>query len=164
MERIKRDVPSAQQTIGAPAYLLLANRLESQNQFCSDPDHCVPANRVNGLMIDDEKRSSAMVFGDSFLFFGIILWRRYSDLLQVCIHEVGHLFNLIHDEGKETAMAIYRSADIDEAWRNIGLQRPSSIEAYPFSRQSLEWISNVTSKPQIVLPWGDSFRSPSHIV
>lgn len=117
---------------------------------------------LNGYMMDP-KRLVAAVFLESPFLSGA----GHSELLQVCVHEIGHMFNLRHEYTKESpfssamkptdtrvkqtiAIAWQGAKGFDSSYSSDGL------DCFPFSEKSFNYL---TQKPRSnVLPGYDVFE------
>lgn len=87
---------------------------------------------------------------------------RSPALLQTCVHELGHLFNLKHRNGLSTVPNIECPAvdraeqDIELAWARMHRAQPPGLACYPFSETSLAAL--VGPSADTVLPWGLPFE------
>ena len=129
---------------------------------------------IDGKLLDTRWRGVAAVYLDADLYRPYGPAQRPDLVAQICIHEIGHLFNLTHTDGSEgdysNAMEASTSRlhqEIDIAWKaalvdatNRGespLETPDPTIYYPFNAQCRANLRAATDDPRW-LPFQGPFR------
>jgi hypothetical protein len=134
---------------------------------CSDPT-------INGMLCDAEVRGVSAVYMNAAIYGPQGPEARGDLVVQVCVHELGHLLNLTHTDGGDVAysntmLQAYQrqSQSAVEAWQaaaNFDLEHgyqtvptPNPIHCYPFSPQSRANL-RAASVDESWLPFKSRFR------
>ncbi|MCP4374481.1 MAG: hypothetical protein GY797_41220 [Deltaproteobacteria bacterium] len=136
---------------------------------------------INGMLADTNSRSIAVLFTNSNGFSGVIPDRHF----QILVHELGHVFNLIHsdafggthasvmnqDDGRPNSrkdMITSWTATLDQLdprdktdMKSFFMKGERDLIGLPFSPNSLSFLKRADTNS--VLPWEDPFRSTGDI-
>ncbi len=118
-----------------------------------------PSNAL-GALLDTRHRDVAAVFGSRI--------DKPELYLQTCGHEIGHMFDLRHQDGNASVPTAMRQTSerrkhsteqgFADAWQQVAPQRPPGLAAFPFNGRA---VTRIEKKPDRRQPGGGKFHPGS---